>query len=327
MAINSIQALRFLAVFGVVLNHTLSKAGISFLPGTAGVDLFFVISGFIIAYSVDRNKDHPRLFLLKRAIRVLPLYWVYTSMMVALLLVAPQMFGHLKFSLSHTLDSYLLLPTINTIGERRPVLNVGWTLSYEMLYYCCFAALLGLRRMVAFYVLLTIFLTTTCAGLFLVQPNTYIYFITNAIFLEFLLGFGLFLLYKNPSPLPPFACLIAIIASITFFIAGMLLPSEADLWKVCYYGLPAALLMIGLLYLERQGKLFIPTFMRFLGDASYSIYLSHFFIISAVARLIHSEHIGIFIASAVPMAFLGGAIAYYYLEKPLLKRLKAYLIH
>ena len=106
--------------------------------------MFFVISGFIMVY-VSRNFSGPggaADFAIRRVIRVVPLYWLFTGVFVALLLFWPSIFSTLKLSARHTAESFLFIPTVNNVGDYYPVLGVGWTLNYEMYFYAIFAVLL-----------------------------------------------------------------------------------------------------------------------------------------------------------------------------------------
>jgi exopolysaccharide production protein ExoZ len=129
LQLKSIQILRAAAALGVLLDHAgrwLDVAPIVDI-GAAGVDLFFVISGFIMVYTSERlfgQTGAPQRFLARRIIRIVPLYWTLTAF-AALVLFG---FG------PNTLGSYLFIPT-----HRGPILTVGWTLNYEMMFYSLFA--------------------------------------------------------------------------------------------------------------------------------------------------------------------------------------------
>ena len=124
--IDSIQLLRFLAALAVIGVH---------LPlinaGGFGVDIFFFISGFIISYVTIRGRDH---FLLKRIIRVVPIYWLLTFGVFGLAAIAPTLLNNTTADLVHLAKSLFFVPFDKNGSGLFPVLFVGWTLNYEMFF-------------------------------------------------------------------------------------------------------------------------------------------------------------------------------------------------
>src|ERR1700677_21742 len=147
-----IQILRGLAACMVVVHHATqmwsqSVTRITGLPvwwtGAAGVDIFFVISGFVMAVSTigREHKTHPaRSFLERRIIRIFPLYWIVSAVLllkVAALEWHPQLAGsspHVHVTFGYLLASFLLIPYRDSLGNILPLLIAGWTLSYEMFF-------------------------------------------------------------------------------------------------------------------------------------------------------------------------------------------------
>ena len=151
-----IQWIRGIAAMLIVLFHATEisnrKFGQSFYGnvfswGDGGVDLFFVLSGFILWYAHNREFHQPQKvwpFLLKRIIRIYPLYWLLTLLVLTVYFAVPAFgAGHETQPLT-ILKSLLLIP-VNPF----PVLAVGWSLSHEMLFYCFVAVLIGLRPKLA----------------------------------------------------------------------------------------------------------------------------------------------------------------------------------
>ena len=123
----SLQLLRFLAALSVILFH------IPLIKFPAiGVDIFFVVSGFVIAFVLNNNKNQ---FLLKRLIRILPLYWILTIFIFILKLYFPFLFSFSEISYSDLIKSLLFIPIYSEIENKimYPIIMVGWTLNYEML--------------------------------------------------------------------------------------------------------------------------------------------------------------------------------------------------
>jgi exopolysaccharide production protein ExoZ len=157
--IGAIQYLRAVAALLVVFHHALNQfpeiaTRIPIDTGASGVDVFFVISGFVMTYTTRTNEYRPAGFLLRRAVRIIPLYWSMTLFVAALLLVAPTFVRHSKFSFEDLFLSLLFIPHANA-GEPdslSPMVKLGWTLNYEAFFYVVFAAVIalsGLRRTAA----------------------------------------------------------------------------------------------------------------------------------------------------------------------------------
>jgi len=156
--IMSVQILRAVAAAFVVVAHAqnwLSKsAGVpgalpdfAFLGGAA-VELFFVVSGFVMVYSSERmfgRPDGPRNFYLHRLLRVVPLYWMITAAYIAASLVFPGF--DRNYSIDYIAASFFFIPMQNATGALMPIVGQGWTLEYEMMFYTVFApAVLVPRR-------------------------------------------------------------------------------------------------------------------------------------------------------------------------------------
>ena len=157
-SLQGLQVLRAVAALGVVFHHLPifleGKLGLTgvvppLLLGAAGVDLFFVISGFIMVYSSEPlfGRPHaPRVFLLRRLSRIVPLYWAATSFLLGYLLLVGVAFVRVNLPWDVILTSYAFIPFPRRDGLMMPVLNVGWTLNYEMFFYLVFAAAILLPR-------------------------------------------------------------------------------------------------------------------------------------------------------------------------------------
>ena len=144
-----IQYLRGIAALMVVWHHSSSQipALNRFFPGSSGahgVDLFFVISGFIMAVTTTGAGLTPLQFLRRRVVRVVPLYWILTLAMVGLALVAPSLFRTLKVTADTLVQSLLFIPHFSTsfTDKAWPLLVPGWTLNYEMYFYVILAVIL-----------------------------------------------------------------------------------------------------------------------------------------------------------------------------------------
>lgn len=328
--INSIQFLRAVAAFLVLLFHTqqaLNKFGYgeAFIGFQVGVDIFFVISGFIIFLIAHNKKPLPGDFLVRRLIRIVPLYWLYTGILVALLLLFPDAFQQLKFDLSNVLNSYLFLLSKNNLGDIGTVLSVGWTLAFEMYFYVLFTVSLMLPPRIQ--LLFLVVFITTCAILSLYIKNIPIFLsvLFSALPLEFLGGCllaKLYLLGKNLHPLFALAAIACGIVGIYYASLHGNISSAFDASRVEYFALPAILMVYGVVSLESVPGITFPRITLLLGDASYSIYLCHNFVIAALSKCFvtpgltgHVPPVTLFI-TAIAASLMMGILSFRFFEKP-----------
>ena len=151
--LNNIQNLRALAAYAVVAYHCLIRflhpadpLGRSYLDlPSGGVDLFFVISGFVMVHTT-RDDETPAWFATKRIARIVPLYWLATFVVIALVVVRPWTFSGALLTPDSILASLFFVPHVDANGQAYPILGVGWTLNYEMMFYALFAMSLLLPR-------------------------------------------------------------------------------------------------------------------------------------------------------------------------------------
>jgi len=290
--------------------------------GNIGVDIFFIISGFIMVLIHGDDFTKPlavRIFLLKRIIRVVPLYWILTGMATFILLFFPHLFGAGKtFDLYHTMASFFFIPWNNTAGMPIPILAAGWTLNYEMYFYLVFAFFLLLPKKIffpgiTFYFILSI-------GLSILNPSVpYFKMITNPLLLEFLLGIFVGLLYRKKQLLKQYNILLII--SIGLFLSNLFSQHNIE-YRAIYFGIPSALLIYLLLSYEHYKEFpLCGKVLGLLGTISYSLYLSHIFIYKFVIKIypkIFGMHsLDIMILLAILASIGGGVIVYTYIEKPL----------
>lgn len=297
--IQNIQGLRGIAVLLVVFRHMLpteSKyAQFDYvLPellfiGASGVDLFFLISGFVMI-SVTRNVFQSRKeiqrFLYHRIARIYPLYWFYSSIILCVYLIQPSLVNSSQGNQVNILASFLLLPQ-----NLLPLVNVGWTLIHEMYFYFAFAVLLFLPKS---YLLLGLI---GWGGLILVgsinlsgSDNSFFDIYFSPLTLEFIVGCMMGILYFSRS-IKGNASAIALIA-LAVWIVGFYLFREivgnetpSGWMRVLVYGFPAALAFYAALLFEKNHGAIMPSWICKVGDASYSVYLSHVLVLSVVGRI------------------------------------------
>ena len=194
---DGIQALRFVAALLVVVTHTIfyahERLDPSFAPwsyGSVGVDVFFVISGFVMMHAVrsmPASADAWKTFARRRLERIVPLYWIATTLKVVSLFVVPSAVLHATLEPVNVVASYVFVPTRNAEGNIEPVLGVGWTLVFEVAFYALVALCLAARVQVLPVVAVVL---TTCAALWWAfdpgRPPWAVYF--DPIVLFFLIG-------------------------------------------------------------------------------------------------------------------------------------------
>ena len=348
--IASVQVLRALAALTVVFGHaqhdalvTAGKAGLAFarnhlLPWGAGVDLFFVISGFIMVYASGRlfgQSGAGRAFLIRRLIRIVPLYWLLATAY----LILSRNFGGTSAAVPLTgadlLASYLFWPAdIFADGHPRPFFSLGWTLNYEMFFYLVFAIFVGFPREIAIFRVSALLLALVLVGMALPGLPVALAFWAKPIVLEFVLGMLIAQAYLAGFRLPHLAALAMIVAGILVLIAdpmgaatkpeNWITPNDA-LRLVCW-GVPVSLIMAGLLLIRgSSGSRAHGAFTRFwvgLGDASYALYLIHPFVIVTLRKiwmatgLHHLLGLWPMVAAALGFSVLAAFMSFRLLEKP-----------
>src|ERR1700754_4429701 len=273
-----IQILRFFAALAVVAFHALGappkgfevpESALSFALsyGGRGVDLFFVISGFVIFYATHRAKLTPAEFLRRRVVRIVPLYFFVIFTVTMLAITLPATFGTPDwYTPRHILKS---LAFISFTDGEVPVVYVGWSLEYEMYFYLATALLMALTRDVWRNIVVmfsAVAIVRQIPGVATALGN-YAFF-ADSMILEFVLGVIVGWVFVNGRvgwPMPVAAACA---------IAAVLLTDPLN--RVVVAGIPAACLVAAAAWASR--KRLDPSWperaLARLGDASYSIYLA-----------------------------------------------------
>jgi peptidoglycan/LPS O-acetylase OafA/YrhL/beta-glucanase (GH16 family) len=338
--IAAVQYLRAVAALFVLYIHTGVYTQKFFWPsargfGASGVDLFFVISGFIMLVITTRRPLPPRAFLLRRAIRIVPLYWLVTLGILVVGLFWPAAMLHNVVAFDHVLLSLLFIPHINPLeGSYAPFFKLGWTLNYEVFFYLAFAAFLTIPAMRDRLAALTgAFLAAVALYVAIWPDDPFLHTFCNPIILEFVIGAWVGRLYlegrlQNIAPRAAAGLFVLGLLGMTVFF------DSRDIGRVPTAGLGAAALMIALLSLEARGRLPIRPGLVLLGDASYSIYLVHPLALSA-ARLV-ADRLRLPVEQAAPgmlallaimaLAVAAGVATHVWVERPMLAFLRGRLL-
>ena len=342
--IQVLRAMAALAVFGfhasksLVDSYQLTDTNY-FSIGSAGVDLFFVISGFVMCYAT-RRPDTRRFgdFMIKRATRIIPIYWLMTLVLFGVALVAPALLHTTEADLTHLLKSLAFIPYEKTNGYMHPILFLGWTLNYEMFFYVIFGLTLwaGIWR-----AHLTIALVTSVAlaGYFLHPESAELQFYTNTIILEFAFGALIYLAYEHtPRGLRAFRWLWPVFA-LVLLVQNFHQPDMERVWR---WGLPSAMLFAAIIgfTVHTPGSATIvskrPSLLyrglAHLGNASYALYLIHPYVMEVcqIASLNMFESRTVAAGVAIITSLVGSIIAAFllfeWLEKPINNALRATML-
>jgi exopolysaccharide production protein ExoZ len=327
--IDSIQAMRAAAAWIVVIGHTaIMSVGVSggndaFRAIQAvtqtffhsGVDMFFVISGAIMFIITRDRKHESRLaetadFLLRRVVRIYPLFWI--TLVFALLAGS----GQPVESFADWVKTLLLIDT-------PPQHNVAWTLLFEIRFYLIVAVviLLSRRDLIAGFAIAAVGIG---AGVFFAGWGALPSGIWTApLMLEFLLGLAVGCLFVARIVIAPRAMLAL---GLAWWLCTAILLYNNDAvkgdFRIAGSGVPAALILYGAMTLERLGVLRFPRFAVVAGDASYSVYLWHFVILAAAAKVFTGYGVGGAVAYIVACTALIATVGYFsfrLIERPLMR--------
>ncbi len=354
---SNIQALRGIAVLLVIFFHLTGvqiKSSTTYaLPealqfGAVGVDIFFLISGFLmmaITRSAPTGFTTAQQFLKRRLLRIYPMYWV-VSLPIAYLLffssrdlltnlrLNPDAVRYIPDLPIYLLKSALLFPQVNL-----PPLTISWTLIHEVYFYCVFTLLLLLPQRTHGWLLLA-WSAVTLIFWSILKPSQYqpiSYLLCNPLTLEFTTGCLLAMLLTpqrtlaNPRIFLLLGCALFMLFWLLWIAGhGYEFPIADD--RVLYFLLPCALLLAGLVSMEYQGKILHPL-LQTIGDASYSLYLTHIIFLSIGRKWRELQGMEdtlvnhfLFWPSLFLATLAAGILCYRYIEKPLLHAGKKYFL-
>lgn len=307
--LHNLQVLRALAAFLVLYHHYIDypQIAIDDWYGAVGVDIFFVISGFVITYA---QRGSALDFSVRRIIRIAPLYWALTILWVVLAMVFRISGSGLtpeSITFSLVLRSLFFIPD-------EPIITRGWTLNFEMYFYLLFAiSMLMSRRWTALICLVLVGSVFTLVNL--TNPGRPWNFYGSVHVFQFLAGSAAFYSWRAIGRSERAKALVRrwrhlVLATCVALFAACCWSS--DYWRnssLVGVTLTSALFVFAVVTLEEYGRVYVRSqLLTLLGDASYSIYLVHRFIYAPLARtafpLLVDQPVWVKLLAFLPLAVL-----------------------
>lgn len=324
-----IQALKAIVAVLILVGHlgavSVEKLNYTFIPSgivrTGGVDFFFVLSGFLIyfLYFKNINKGKVNLFLIKRAVRIYPILWIFT------LISLPIYFFVASFGGGHETQPGVIIKSLLLYPQSKPVLGATWSLSHVILFYGLFALFLhnpSLTRKIALgWAIVITYLWIWPPSIALPYE---IEFLFSPFNLEFLLG----------CVVAHFALKLKLRYEVFLIAAGVCLFPLAwinningyvPLNTTIMYSVGSALIILGALSLDSKRTVTIHKWVDKLGDSSYSIIITNLPMIIFITKVfdvlnLHSTigYIPAIILTGIFTA-IGGMLVHMFIEKPVTK--------
>jgi peptidoglycan/LPS O-acetylase OafA/YrhL len=277
--INSLQALRGIAALMVLLFHLTEAlyqtASINFLGGffrfaNSGVEIFFVLSGFIISYTAHHLISTKRVkeYVFKRFIRVYPIYWIAITFFIVPAIVFELNSGYV-FSFYNLLSTYMLFP------EHPMIYGVSWSLSHEVYYYALFALLIISRKFIFVYFLIVAVVIFRVLGFVSFEHSALLRLMFSQNVILFFMGMTTFYIFHKNLFSPSRIVCIAVIAICVsaFLLFGQ--NFHEHIFASMFYGVTTSFLIFFSTNLEIGHDVEVPYPFILLGDASYVLYLVH----------------------------------------------------
>ena len=318
----SVQYLRVFAALAVVAFHVTDRVGRPVPVLAAGVDVFFVISGFIMWLVTAERAVTPGAFLFHRLVRIIPAYWFVTLFMVAVNVLSPHVFPNLRTPAAHVALSMLFMPHVSPGGGLFPVLVPGWTLTYEMFFYALFALALVLPAAYRAAALAGSLASLVILGALADPAGPVAQTYTSPLLLEFAAGLVLGVLTTRGG-LPSRAWGLALgLVGLAALGLQVILPATGAEWRLLAWGVPATCLVAGGLSWEAAAGVPPSRLLSGIAAASYAIYLVHGLVVSVCWRLIEPVSPTGFVAGSLVASILVGMAFHGTVELPLTAMLR-----
>lgn len=334
--IDSLQWLRAIAAYWVLFTHVLQRLHIQpfgySLSGQWGVDIFFILSGFIIFFTTKDGSDW-LFFLKKRILRIYPLYLICLS--------AYYLFSHfsdgLDLSLMGWLQNIMMMPFMDSIGYHSLVVGQAWSTCYELYFYAvlCILLMFKIRKIVILPVLVFLmFIGMLFSHVGAVTSFGFGRYLVSLIgarhIIMFCIGIFLALCYKNNAyicrkarivgeKIVNFSCEPAVFVIVTILYLICIFSRYNFLLSLIVSSTVFALYLLGGSICERSGRL--NKVLVYLGDISFSVYLVHALIIRGLFALGCDKFTFLLCATLVVTTIIS-SITYHYIERPFMKLAK-----
>ncbi len=327
MKLNNLQILRGISALLVCCFHfrdtinlpELNLGDLLFKKGSIGVPIFFIISGFIMAFTTQKinfSKDtfqQITLFYKRRVIRIVPLYYLLTF--VAMIPGGSFFLYFHGAGLYELIHSLLFLPT----KKEFPVLFLGWSLNFEMFFYLIFGLSLFFKEK-RYYFIVGFFILTSILGYIIHFDSPYLKMVTHSLNLYFVVGI-LFALLLNKYSVPKnWAAIISVIGIVSFILVLLnIIPIDNTWIKLAIIStFVFSFLTFDYIFHWKGNRLLI-----FLGDISYSLYLSHPFVEIVLKRFKVEGYLNIpFFLLKIVLVIMVSSLLYYFVEKKVTHYLK-----
>lgn len=337
----SVVYLRAICAVFIVLFHAAGRDDVLgsgpleqiFALGASRVDIFFVISGFVLFLATySRGGEPPGGFLLRRVMRIAPLYWVFTLGLAIAALGWPKLFPNLKPTAQDIALSLFFIPHFSASRPDKiwPILVQGWALTYEVIFYCVFAAALFFRRENWLAIIAGSFVSLALVGFVWRPASAFGITVSDPVLLEFLGGALFAQAWINGWRLSLRSAWVLLVLALIGLAGGTWAAQLYEPLRAAFLGIPALMIVIACVMLDHHRPWRKRRWIHEIGQASYSIYLIHGLVISVVARLFvvlklaHGSTVMglVFIALCGAAATGAGIVSWRWLEKPLADWLK-----
>jgi len=282
MRLHALQYLRAVAALAVVYSHAViqvdSYQQYLLEAGSFGVDIFFVISGFIMIYIAKPANTFGQFFV-NRVRRVVPLYWFFLLLMAAILLLIPSVFKATVFDFKALVLSLGFIPHWSGAhpAEAWPIVAPGWSLNFEMYFYLVFAvSLFFADRFRIAFIALVITAVFGVAQLFDTGESAVAHFFAKSMVFEFIFGMLLAAAWKRGFRMAPSTASWMLVLGVCLLFLKLPVP------RIFEYGIPSLMIVAACLFVKSREY----QWGVLLGDASYALYLSHIFVLGVLRKLL-----------------------------------------
>jgi exopolysaccharide production protein ExoZ len=331
--LSGVQVLRAFAAFMVAVHHARHELNafaqgsvdLDLLPWMAGVDIFFVVSGFIMVHATAQlfgTGEAARLFIARRLARIVPLYWALSLLVIALGVVLPSALNSGGFSLREIMASLLFWPIMRSDGAIQPVYSLGWTLNFEMMFYVLFAMALLLRQGAMVTVGLVAaglagLVALVGSGLATALPFG---FWGQPIVLEFVAGMVIGLWRLKGWRLGGTLRWALVLAGIAILVLGRQLPQTGWTSTAVFGGVAFLLVAAAALGKGITAPSMLVRYYVAIGNASYALYLTHPFVLRATR--IAFQKLGLvapwsFLLVSLSLVLIVAVLVYRHFELPM----------